>query len=298
MKRTLLLSIIVFAYTIGLVSAELIRDGIDIAFVTIGNPGNTGDTGGTPGCGAVGYNYRIGQHEVTNSQWGAFVAAAGAPTGNVVYGYAGDPYYPYDETAYWAGTNMPTTCVSWYEAAQFCNYLTSGDKSKGAYLFSGDNTNPADFLGIDRALAVASFGTVYVIPTEDEWYKAAYYTGSAYSIYANGTNTAPIAGIDANYDFQNTPIGPWSVGSGTIEQNGTFDMTGNVFEWSETLTPDRARYVCGDTYATPVDNIGSAHRGLTNPSKEVSTIGFRVASVPEPTTLLLLGMGGLLIRKR
>ena len=43
---------------------------------------------------------------------------------------------------------------------------------------------------------------------------------AGYSLYANGTNTAPIAGVDTNY---NNVIGhPWDVGSGTMEQNGTF----------------------------------------------------------------------------
>ena len=95
MKRMLLLSLTVFVLSTGLSLAESVH-GIDIDFVPIGNPGNTADTGGTPGCGAVDYNYRIGQHEVTNSQWDTFVAAAGAPTGNAVDGYGGDPYNPYD----------------------------------------------------------------------------------------------------------------------------------------------------------------------------------------------------------
>ena len=93
------------------------------------------------GCGAVSYDYRIGKYEVTNAQWNTFTAAAGAPTGN-------DGGYSY--SAYFTGAQQPTNMVSWYEAAQFCNYLTSGDKSKGAYLFSGNNTNPGDFLGINR----------------------------------------------------------------------------------------------------------------------------------------------------
>ncbi|UCF16861.1 MAG: SUMF1/EgtB/PvdO family nonheme iron enzyme, partial [Phycisphaerales bacterium] len=102
-------------------SAEIIR-GIDIDFVTIGNPGNPGDTrpeANPTGCGAVDYEYRIGKYEVTNAQWDDFVALAGAPTGK--------PIRAYDESARWAGDNIPTGNVSWYEAAQFCNYLTSGD---------------------------------------------------------------------------------------------------------------------------------------------------------------------------
>ena len=44
MKRTFLLSITISVCISSLVSAELIRDGIDIDFATIGNAGNPGDT--------------------------------------------------------------------------------------------------------------------------------------------------------------------------------------------------------------------------------------------------------------
>ena len=114
--------------------------------------------------------------------------------------------------------------ISWYEAAQFCNYLTSGNKYSGAYKFDISG----NFQEIDRTSSISTYGTTYVIPTEDEWYKAAYFKpdGSGYSLYANGTNTAPIAGVQSNY---NNVIGqPWNIGSGTQEQNGTFDMMGNV----------------------------------------------------------------------
>lgn len=72
-----------------------------------------------------------------------------------------------------------------------------------------------------------------MLPTEDEWYKAAYFKsdGSGYTLYATG-DLVPIAGVGGeNYD---KVIGlPWSVGSGITENNGTFDMNGNVGEWTE-----------------------------------------------------------------
>ena len=162
-----------------------------IDFVTIGNPGNGADIRAEAnpyGCGSVDYTYRIGKYEVINAQWDAFISGAGVPSGN--------PSHAYGLAAYFEGANVPTNNVSWYAAAQFCNYLTSGDKSKGAYLFSGDNADAGDFLGIDRSLAVSTYGIAYVIPTEDEWYKAAYYKpdGSGYSVYANGTDVAPTGG--------------------------------------------------------------------------------------------------------
>ena len=275
-------------------AAEIVQ-GINMEFVTIGNSGNPGDTRtGTDaygnrianpyGCGAVDYEYQIGKYEVTNTQWDAFTAAAGAPTGN--------PSNAYDESAYWTGDNIPTNKASWYETVQFCNWLTSGDKSLGAYLFSGNNTNPGDFLGIDRDSAVSAYGIIYVLPTEDEWYKAAYYTGSGYSTYANGTDVAPVAGTDTNYDM---PVGgsPWDVGTGTMEQNGTFDMMGNIREWNETLFGSTARGVSGGSYIIVGDfELGSSCRMLGYQHNEYyGTLGFRLAYiVPEtiPVEMVLI----------
>ena len=291
-KITIIVMVIFVGVTGNLASATIITvRGIDIDFVTIGNPGNPGDTraeANPTGCGAVGYEYKIGKYEVTNTQWDAFISAAGAPTGN--------PSNGYDENAYWSGTNVPTNEVSWYEAAQLCNYLTSGDKSKGAYLFSGNNTNPGDFVGIDRESAISAYGTVYVIPTEDEWYKAAYYKpdGSGYSLFANGTDIAPVRDTESNYGLG---IGqPWDVGTGAVEQNGTFDMMANVGEWTEVLIGPYRNFRGGSYGELYADHLESSYRlDDVNPYAEDLNLGFRIVSVPEPTTLFLLGLGGVLV---
>jgi len=290
MRRVLHISLCVL-FLSSIASAELVQ-GIAIDFLTIGNPGNPGDTrpeANPSGCGSVGYTYQIGKYEVTNAQWYDFVTAAGAPTGN--------PSSAYDESAHWTGDNIPTNMVSCYEVAQFCNYLTSGDKSQGAYRFSGNNSNPGDFEGIDRASAVSTYGIVYVIPTEDEWYKAAYYTGSGYSTYANGTDAAPIAGVDTNYDMA---IGqPWDVGvgNGTEEQNGTFDMMGNVWEWNEISPSVHLPGPRGGSYLYSDDYLRPSFRHDVDAWMEDINVGFRVAVIPEPATVLLLGLAGLALRR-
>lgn len=271
-------------------SAELARD---IDFVTIGYAGNPADTrvmdDGTTGYGSVNYNYLISKYEITNGQWNTFVADAGAPTGNLSDAY--------NEDAYYTGIDQPTNNVSWYEAAQFCNYLTSGDKSEGVYQFSGNNSSPDDFLCIDRDVAENVYGTIYFLPNEDEWYKAAYYRpdGSGYSLYANGQSTIPAADNGWNY-YLGSYIEPWNVGTGIEEQNHTFDMMGNISEWNETLIGSK-RGVRGGSFGGD-DGLASFYRNKINPTYENVSIGFRVASVPEPTTLLLVGLGGILVRSR
>ncbi|MGA2916399.1 MAG: SUMF1/EgtB/PvdO family nonheme iron enzyme [Sedimentisphaerales bacterium] len=299
MKNVRVLIVFVcFLAAMNITSADTIR-GINIDFVTIGHAGNVGDTRtgtdewGQPlanpyGCGAVSYNYRIGKYEVTNAQWNAFTTVAGAPTGN--------PSYAYDQSAYWTGTDVPTNRVSWYEAAQFCNYLTSGNKSLGAYQL---HTNGS--ITVNRASAISSFGIAYVIPTEDEWYKAAYFKpdGSGYSLYANGTDTAPIASVQSNYN--EVIDSPWNVGTGTVEQNGTFDMMGNVWEWNETLIDSSYHGIRGGSYNTnggPGYYLISSTRSYVTTYNEDPTVGFRVASVPEPATLLLLSLGVVMLRKK
>jgi formylglycine-generating enzyme required for sulfatase activity len=299
MKKTRILAVIVcMMAAINFASADTIR-GINIDFVTIGNAGNTADTvvmnDGTTGYGAVSSNYRIGKYEVTNTQWNAFTAAAGAPTGN--------PSTAYDANAYFTGAQQPTNMVSWYEAAQFCNYLTSGNKYSGAYKFDISG----NFQEIDRVSSISTYGTTYVIPTENEWYKAAYFkpNGSGYSLYANGTSTAPIDGVNSNYGWAiGYPGSPWNITNGTQEQNGTFDMMGNVWEWNETLIGSNRglrggsyhdyRYAySGDLFLRSSSRISGSY-----PYSEGYALGFRVASVPEPATIILFSLGLVVLRRK
>lgn len=278
-RHTILMSVLFLLDFGNIASAEMIQ-GINMDFVPIGNACNIADYTNR---GAVDYEFSIGKYEVTNAQWYTFISLVGAPTGNLSNAY--------DQSSYWTGANVPTTNVSWYEAAQFCNFLTSGDKSLGAYIFN----NTGDFLGVDRAMAQAIYGSIYVLPTEHEWYKAAYYTGSSYSLYANGLDTILLADNGWNY-IGGSYNEPWDVGTGTQEQNGTFDMMGNVYEWMESpwSLGESNRVVRGGVYNDSFELLSSynQYRLSIVPDYEASSVGFRVVEViPVPGSFILCSIG-------
>jgi formylglycine-generating enzyme required for sulfatase activity len=79
---------------------------------------------------------------------------------------------------------------------------------------------------------------------------------------------------------------------------------GNVWEWNETLISGSTHGIRGGSYYTdygrygPVGALASSGRGGPDPYYEVHDIGFRVASIPEPCSLALLFLGGLVLRGR
>ena len=178
---------------------------VTIDWVTVGNAGNAADN---TGYGAVGYEYRIGKYEVTNAQYGAFLNAKASTDSYGLYSTSMSSYgitrigssgsFTYSVTG--ALANRPVVYVSWFDAARFANWLAngqgSGDTETGSYTLNGATSG----------IITANVGAEVYIPTEDEWYKAAYYNGatSTYSLYPNGQNTITTA--DANYASRELPF--------------------------------------------------------------------------------------------
>ena len=257
---------------------------INMDFTDIGNAGNDPDTTGDPDpAGAVAYDYAIGTYEVSENQWDAVVAAS-----------AGDDL---DDPGRWSG-DQPVAQISWHDAAMFCNWMTSGDVTQGSYTI-----NAGTVTGIDRVAAMDAYGKVYVIPTEDEWYKVAYYepTGGLYYNYPTGSDTAPIdvlggtAPGTAVYGGSNvTPTAPADVdNSGGSSPYGTMAQGGNVWEWNETLIGGN-RGLRGESYYDLVSfRMSATYRHSLDPTSEYDWVGFRVAliNIPEPGSVLLLIVG-------
>lgn len=98
--------------------------------------------------------------------------------------------------------NRPITHVSWRDAARFANWMANGQPTgpqgpatteNGAYdlVNAASGTAPA----VNATNPNTGSAPLYRIPTENEWYKAAYFKGggtnAGYWAYATQSNTAP-----------------------------------------------------------------------------------------------------------
>jgi len=249
-------------------------------FVAIGGAGNSADS---TGYGAVGYEFQISKTEVTYDEYQLSGIGGGNDSG--------------------LGGTAPVASVSWNQAARYCNWLTSGDTTIGAYsIGAGDKVDGVTaHNGLAMDALVSSHGVVYVLPTEDEWYKAAYYTGSGYSLFQNGTSTAPALG-DAVYGGLGSPD---TVGTGALEQNGTFDMGGNLQEWIEDATAggealdfnndSQDMALRGGAYWSNATGLRSDGSRFSYPPFIIrdgnsSDTGFRMVAIPEPGTISLMSL--------
>ena len=305
-----------------------------IETVFVGNAGNRRDVHGA-GFGAVEYNYRIGKYEVTNAQYVEFLNSVDPDATNMLGLYnsqmasdarggilltpdarSGEKYVVKPSRE-----RNPVILVSWYDAIRFANWLHNGqgdgDTETGAYTILGGTSEPTNGTAIAR-----NPEAIWFLPTEDEWYKAAYHKNDGvtanYWDYPTATDAEPFSDqppaldaprqsnsanfykqVPASYNFD---VGYAVTGSGTFQSElnyltdvgayalsaspyGTFDQAGNVWEWNE--DGSSARGARGGFWSSTSFNLRASQRSGFVPAGEFNDAGFRVATIPEPGGILL-----------
>ena len=280
---------------------------VTMAWSTVGNAGNAND--GT-GFGAVGYAYNIGTKDVTNSQYAEFLNTkdpTGANTlglwnGNMAATFGGINFNPGNAngnkyTLISGAQNHPVNFETWYDTIRFANWLNngqgSGDTESGAYTLLGGTPTPSNGLSIAR-----NAGATIFLPSENEWYKAAYNIpgGSTYNLYPTSSSLTPNASgptatpNSANYNNAVNNLTDVGAYSGTTSPYGAFDMGGNVYQWNEALIGSSRGLRGGSFNNSSIGLLSSSRNGLV-PSNGGFSIGFRVAMVPEPSSLMLAAFG-------
>jgi formylglycine-generating enzyme len=298
-----------------------------IEMVTVGNPGNAADAGNTsePDVhGAVAATFRIGKFEVTNAQYATFLNVVAATDTNGLFSVSMetdvrggiDQFGTSGSFGYAVRAGMgdkPVNFVSWIGAARFCNWLHNGRPSG---LQSAGTTETGSYdLTIPGAIAgntvTRSPGAKFFLPTQDQWYKAAYHQPTSaggdtdgYWLYTTKSNDIPtVAAVnaigeiepdtanianynsgadwDSNGDESNENGNMAAVGSGGTGSAGfygAFDMGGNMFEWNETVINSSFRGLRGGSWNNNEGSLRSSNRLSLNSDRELDNVGFRVAS--------------------
>jgi len=309
-------------------------------FVTVGDPGNTADSSGY---GAVSETFDIMKFEFTTDQYVQFLNTvdANGTNPNEIYrsNMSSDIRGTINFTAgnaagskYESRLNMgnkPVNYVSWFDAARVANWLHNGatatsSTETGAYTLGSMTTGTPP---------AKNPGARYWVPSENEWYKAAYYdpnksgTGvEGYWTYATQSDTAPTkvlgnalgdgsagsAGNFANYgnnatwitNLSGIPTSQYTtVGTnGGSSEYGTFDMSGNANEWVSPMSVTTAGDAAFRGGGRGSANVDSSVRMEFNAGNDggLSSTAFRIASlstsppaVPEPSMMVIGTLFGI-----
>jgi formylglycine-generating enzyme required for sulfatase activity len=114
---------------------------------------------------------------------------------------------------------------------------------------------------------------------------ANHYDANGYATYTGGTSW----GI--------TDVGAYGMNSDSAY--GTNDQAGNVLEWNDAVISGSSRGLRGGAWDGYGSDLASSYRNYFDPSDESFFVGFRVASVPEPTSLVLTMLaGGVMLARR
>ena len=262
------------ALALTLAEVSMVRAEISFEWVTVGDPGNPNDplsdvpTGGVtpPVRGAVPYVYSISKYETTIGQWASFLNAVaksnperahslyssqlaelrsvsgiarltinGKDVYHLMHGAGGIAY-------------LPITFIDYLDAVRFVNWLHNGqgdgDTETGAYTINASGQ------------PMRSPNARYWIPTENEWYKAAYYDPSSggppddywqfpwrnfgNSRPGNFFAFSPSAGTDTYAVTNRARLEPYQTYLSDVRAYadaasyyGTLNQAGNVDEWTE-----------------------------------------------------------------
>lgn len=258
--------------------------------VAIGNANNLVDS--STGYGAVSYAFKMSKYKVTIAQYAEFlnavasyqgarsdagwsvikglykcemdetksncIAFKGQDPGQLIQrtgaGTLASPYaYVVRSSTVWGAVagDRPIPWVTWFDAARFANWIHNNQP-----LRDGTESGSYTLTNYQQAGYVArNLGALFWIPSEDEWYKAAYFdptkSDNSYWNYPAKSDIPPrIALVSSNpaapaANFQNvykgnvagvlTPVGAYSTSSSFY---GTFDQGGLLWEWTEAAYPN------------------------------------------------------------
>jgi len=219
-------------------------------------------------------SFAIATTEVTQAQYSVFATSSQAEERN---------------TTFSNNLDAPRTRVTWFEAAQYCNWLSAQEGLQVCYSIRGSGeslsvTSLPDFL--DR--------NGYRLPTEAEW-EFACRAGVGVD-WGHGRSVRRL--IQYAWFQQNSDSRLWPVAALLPNEAGLFDMSGNGMEWcqeiqqlypttegdhptllddAQSISPKAARVLRGGSFILAATHVRAAYRNFIRPDDVYGLVSLRVA---------------------
>jgi formylglycine-generating enzyme required for sulfatase activity len=214
--------------------------------------------------------YFIGRYSVTVAQFRAFVKGAGS--------------HPENPESLQGLVNHPVVFVSWYEAQQYCDWLTERLRA---------------WTGTPEPLAMLlrNEGWQVSLPSEAEWEKTARSTDGRIYPWGNELDSNR-ANYDATSINASSAVGCFPGGASPY---GVEDLSGNVWEWTRSLEGDypypteqqerawrenlkadryEPRVLRGGAFYSSPRDVRCAYRYGSLPNSRYGNLGCRVGVLP------------------
>jgi len=297
---------------------------VTIETVTVADAGNESDP--DTGFGKVDNVYKIGKYNVTIEQYVSFLNSKAKyesdpvtellwnvdmsdpkhkeKPGVLITRSESSPYvYTVANNSNWGALSgkRPICWVSWFDAARFANWMHNGandlaSTEDGAYTLVNYQNS-----GIVLKEPTAKWW----IPSEDEWYKAAYYdptlnqNGGGYYTYPTRSNDVPYMesnppGLPNSANFNNvfnvkgnvlTPVGIYAT---SPSYYNTYDQGGLLWQWTDGIYQRDVgpnRIVRGGSFSYGITPLRKTTRRDYAPGfYEDDDTGFRLACSPDPSS--------------
>lgn len=204
-------------------------------------------------------SFYVGKFEVTFDEYDAFCTATGRQE-------------PSD--ANWGRGQRPVISISWYDALDYCNWLSQREGLTPVYSGQGNN------------VVYDSGASGYRLPTEKEWEYASKGGLKSRGYKYSGSDNIHSAAWYIGNSGNRTRL----VGQKRANEWGIYDMSGNAAEWcwesygsyaesgtNKNFGTDGDRVIRGGSWYSFASYVRSSARGGAAASSTSPYIGFRLA---------------------